>query len=187
MDNRIQAETLVQEHITNPALLARARATQAAMRALAKRLGQDEQRWGLTGLLYGIDYEYTARTPERHGAAAADMLSMQGFDEEITHAVLAYGDTGEPRRSSMDSALYAVVPAVGLVLACADARARKGDGTGLAGLKLFAVLWRFRQPAFAMDIDRRRIDACAELGLRRREFLSIVLRAMQSVVEGLEF
>ena len=118
-ESRVQAEELVREHITSAALLSHSHAVEAVMRALAERLGQDPQRWALAGLLHDIDYETTAQTPERHGGAGADMLGMFGFDEEITHAVLAHGRTGEPRISLMDKALYAADPVTGLITAAA--------------------------------------------------------------------
>lgn len=176
-DGRVQAEELVREHITTPALLSHSHAVEAVMRALAERLGQDAQRWGLAGLLHDIDYETTAQTPERHGAAGADMLSMLGFDEEITHAVLSHGQTGEPRTSLMDRALFAADPATGLLTACAYVQPSKK----LAAVALPSVLKKFKSKAFAAGADRDQIDTCAELGLSREEFLEIALKAMQAV------
>lgn len=174
-DDRIQAEELIREHITSPTLLAHVHATEIVMRALAKRLGQDESRWALAGLLHDIDYEHTAQTPERHGAAGADMLSMLGFDEEITHAVLSHGMTGEPRTSLMDKALYAADPVTGLLTACAYVQPSKK----IADVTLASVLKKFKSKSFAAGASREQIDTCTELGLTREAFLALALGAMQ--------
>ena len=174
MDERIQAQELVREHITSPTLLTHIYATEAIMRALANRLGQDALKWALAGLLHDIDSEHTAQTPERHGAAGADMLGMLGFDEEITHAVLSHAMTGEPRTSLLDHALYAAVPATDLLLACAAL-----PGQPLEALTPSAVCARFADSAFAPEIDRAAIDACTQVGLTREAFLALALTAMQ--------
>ena len=174
-ESRIHANELVGKHITGPALLSHSRAVEAVMRALAERLGQDPQRWALAGLLHDIDYETTAQTPERHGASGADMLSMLGFDEEIAHAVLAHGLSGEPRISLMDKGLYAADPATGLITAAAYVQPSKK----LADVALPSLLKKFKSKAFAAGANRDQIDTCAELGLTREEFLGIALAAMQ--------
>jgi len=175
-ESRIQADELVSKHITGPTLLSHSRAVEAVMRALAEHLGQDPERWALAGLLHDIDYETTAQTPERHGATGADMLSMLGFDEEITHAVLAHGRTGEPRTSLMDKGLYAADPATGLITAAAYVQPSKK----LADVALPSLLKKFKSKAFAAGANRDQIDTCAEIGLTREEFLGLALAAMQA-------
>ena len=178
---RAQAEELVREHITGAALLSHARAVEAVMRALALRLGGDPARWALAGLLHDIDYEATAQTPERHGAAGADMLSMMGFDEEVAHAVLAHALSGEPRTSLMDKALYAADPVTGLITASAYVQPSKK----LADVSLPSLLKKFKSKAFAAGADRSQIDLCNEIGLTREAFLELALGAMQEAAESL--
>lgn len=178
---RIQADELVRQHITGSALLSHSRAVEAVMRALADRLAQDSQRWALAGLLHDIDYETTAQTPERHGALGADMLGMLGFDEEITHAVLAHGLSGEPRISLMDKALYAADPATGLITATAYVQPSKK----VTDVALPSLLKKFKSKAFAVGANREQIDTCAEIGLSREEFLGLALEAMQAVAPDL--
>jgi len=180
-EGRVQAEELVRKHIASPALLSHSRAVEAVMRALAERLGEDPQRWAFAGLLHDIDYETTAQTPERHGAAGADMLGMLGFDEEITHAVLAHGRSGEPRTSLMDRALYAADPVTGLITASAYVQPSKK----LADVSLPSLRKKFKSKAFAAGADRDQIDLCAEIGLARDEFLEIALQAMQAASDGI--
>jgi len=180
-ESRIQADELVGKHITGAALLSHSRAVEAVMCALAERLEQDVQRWALAGLLHDIDYEATAQTPERHGATGADMLSMLGFDEEITHAVLAHGLTGEPRISLMDKALYAADPVTGLITAAAYVQPSKK----LADVALPSLLKKFKSKAFAAGANRDQIDTCAELGFTREEFLALALTAMQAAADNL--
>ncbi len=180
-ESRILAEELVGQHIASTTLLSHSRAVEAVMRALAERLGQDSLRWGLAGLLHDIDYETTAQTPERHGAAGADMLSMLGFDEEITHAVLSHAQTGEPRTSQMDKALYAADPVTGLLTACAYVQPSKK----LADVALPSVLKKFKTKAFAAGANRDQIDTCVELGFTREDFLELALQAMQGCADTL--
>ena len=181
MQERIQAEELLKQHITTPSLLVHAFAVQDIMVALAKRLGQDEEKWSLAGLLHDIDYEQTAQTPERHGAAGADMLEMLGYDSEITHAILAHAHCGEPRTSLLDKGLYAADPASGLLIACAYVMPTRK----IADVKLKSVLKKFKSPAFAAGANREQIDTCTELGLDRETFLGIALEAMQQDAERL--
>lgn len=177
MDERVQAEELVAQHITGAPLLAHTYAVEAVMRALAKRLGQDQDRWALAGLLHDIDYEQTAQTPERHGAAGADMLAMLSFDEEITHAVLSHNDqTGEPRRTLLDQALYCADPVTGLLMACAFVQPSKK----LADVAPESALKKFKSKSFAAGARREAIDTCTELGLTREEFIGLALAAMQA-------
>ncbi|MDR3050553.1 MAG: HDIG domain-containing protein [Oscillospiraceae bacterium] len=182
MEERIQAEELVREHITDAAAWAHAYATEAILGALAAHLGRHVLRWRLTGLLHDIDCDQTAQTPERHGAAGADMLNMLGFDEEITHAVLSHAHTGEPRASLLDKALYAADPAARLLLACAQAQP---DGK-MAGLTLAQVLRHDKDDAFSPQISRRQIGACQELGMTRRAFLRLALQAVQAEAAQIE-
>ncbi len=180
-DRRVQAEELVSQHISSPTLLSHAYATEAVMYALAKQMGQDEERWALAGLLHDIDYESTAQTPERHGALGADMLSMIGFDEEITHAIFAHAQTGEPRVSLMDKALYAADPVTGLITASAYVQPSKK----LADVALPSLIKKFKTKGFAAGANREQIDTCTEIGLSRETFLEIALQAMQAVSDKL--
>lgn len=175
MEQRVQAEELVREHITGTALLMHCYAVEDIMAALATHLGEDAQSWALAGLLHDIDYEYTAQTPERHGAAGADMLAMQGFGAEITHAILAHAHSEEPRTTRLDQALYCADPAAGLLMACAFVMPSKK----IADVKLKSVLKKFKSPAFAAGASREQMDTCADLGLDRETFLGIALEALQ--------
>lgn len=181
MQERIQAEELLRQHLTNPSLLIHAYAVEDIMLALAKHFGQDGEKWALTGLLHDIDYEQTAQTPERHGAAGADMLERLGYDTEITHAILAHAHPEEPRTSLLDKALYAADPASGLLIACAYVQPDKK----MASVKLKSVMKKFKSPAFAAGANRDQIDTCVELGLDRESFLGIALEALQADAERL--
>jgi len=93
-------------------------ATEAVMRALAERLGEDPDTWGLAGLVHDLDYDETADDPGRHGLVSAQKLEELGFPEEIVHAVKAHNEH-VPRVSLMDKALYASDPVTGLIVASA--------------------------------------------------------------------
>lgn len=176
MEQRVQAEELVRSHIVTPTLRSHALAVEAVMRALARHLGQDENSWALAGLLHDIDYEQTAQTPERHGAAGADMLSSLGFSEEITHAVLSHARTNVPRESLMDKALFAADPVTGLITAAAYVQPSRS----LADVALPSLMKKFKSKAFAAGANRDQIDTCEQLGLTREGFLALALAAMQA-------
>lgn len=181
MQDRVQAQELVVEHIKSQTLLAHSYAVEDIMRALARHLGQDEEQWALAGLLHDIDYEQTAQTPERHGAAGADMLSMLGFDSELTHAVLAHAVQDEPRETLLDKGLYAADPVSGLLTACAYVvPSRK-----INDVKLKSVLKKFKSPSFAAGASREQIDTCEGLGINREDFLQLALTAMQKDADRL--
>lgn len=181
MQERKQAEELLRQHLTTQSLLVHSYAVEDIMLALARHFGEDEEKWAVTGLLHDIDYEQTAQTPERHGAAGADMLEMLGYDPEVTHAVLAHGPLDEPRTNLLDKALFAADPASGLLIACAYVQPDKK----IASVKLKSALKKFKSPAFAAGANREQIDTCEALGLDRETFLGICLEAMQADAERL--
>ncbi|MGB9662176.1 MAG: HDIG domain-containing metalloprotein [Moorellaceae bacterium] len=175
---REEAVKLLEKHVSTPNLLKHCLAVEAVMRALARHLGEDEEKWGLAGLLHDIDYEATKHTPERHSLVGAEMLEREGVDPEIVYAVRAHNEIhGLPRRDRLSQALYATDPLTGLVVAAALIRPEKK----LAPVDVAFLLNRYQEKSFARGAKREQMAACQELGLSLEEFLQIGLEAMKEI------
>jgi len=181
--NRQQALGLVREKVKNENLVNHMIAAEAIMGALAKRLGGDEERWRLAGLLHDLDVEETAETMEVHGTLTVRWLREAGLDdEEVLHAILAHNPAnGSAVVSEMDRALFACDCLTGLVTAAALIRPEKR----LAPVELKSLKKRFKEPSFAKGARREDILTCSELGLELDEFLAIGLEAMKEVADDL--
>ena len=172
----------VQGRVENINLRRHMLATEAIMRAVAVRLGEDPDVWGLAGLGHDLDVEQTEADFTRHGAVAAETLRDLGLAEEAVHAVAAHNpDTGVVAESAFDVALIAGDQLSGLITAATLIRPDKD----LAGVKLKSVRKRFREGAFARGVDRDSIARCSELGLELDEFLALGLEAMQAIAPDL--
>jgi putative nucleotidyltransferase with HDIG domain len=181
--NREEALALVRERVKNENLVNHMIAAEAIMGALAGRLGGDEARWRLAGLLHDLDVEETAETMEVHGTRTVEWLRDAGFeDEEVLQAILAHNPAnGSTVASPMDRALYACDCLTGLITAAALIRPEKR----LALVALKSLKKRFKEPAFAKGARREDIMTCSELGLGLDEFLEMGLVAMQEVADDL--
>lgn len=153
-------------------------AVEAVMRALARHFGQDEERWGLAGLLHDIDYEETKNDPDRHSLRSGQIVRELGFDDEMVQAVEAHNERhGLPRETLMAKALYCSDPLTGLIVASALIHPSKK----LESITPDFVLNRYHEKSFARGANRNVISACDQLGLELKEFISIGLEAMKSV------
>lgn len=180
--DREEAWQLVQEQVSNVNLRKHMRATEAIMRALARRLGEDEELWGLTGLLHDVDYDQTKDDPQRHSLVGAEMLAERGADPRLVQAVRAHNEAhGTPRETCLDKALYAVDPLTGLITAAALIR----KPSALAPVTPEFVLNRFKEKGFARGANREQIASCQEIGLTLEEFVTIGLAAMQGIAAEL--
>jgi putative nucleotidyltransferase with HDIG domain len=177
--NREEALRLVQERVTNENLVNHMLAAEAIMGALAKRLGGDEDKWRLAGLLHDLDVEETAETMEVHGTRTVEWLREVGLDDDaVMQAILAHNAAnGSSVLCDMDRALYACDCLTGLITAAALIRPEKT----LELVSLKSLGKRFKEPAFAKGARREDIMTCSELGLELEEFLAIGLEAMQGV------
>jgi putative nucleotidyltransferase with HDIG domain len=157
-------------------------ATEAIMRGLAVRLGEDPDIWGLAGLGHDLDSEETEGDFARHGTVAADALRELGLGETAVHAVAAHNPaTGVAVETSFDVALLAADQLSGLITAAALVRPDKD----LAGVKLKSVRKRYREGAFARGVDRAAIARGSELGLDLDDIMAIGLEAMQGIAPDL--
>ena len=157
-------------------------ATEAILRTLAKRLGEDEEEWGLSGLLHDIDMELTEGNMNSHSRLGADLAREMGASEAIAHAILCHNPAhGVPLETKLDKALFCADPLTGLITAAALVRPDKK----LAGLEASSVIKKFNQKDFAAGVDRQQISRCSELGLELDEFIKLGLEAMQGIAEEL--
>jgi len=179
---RDEALALMQSRLGNKNLQKHTLAVEAIMRRLARRLEEDEEMWGLAGLLHDIDYEETKGDPERHSLVAADDLAAMGIDARVVRAVRVHNEHhGLPRVSLMDKALHAGDPLSGLIVAAVLVSPERK----LSGIDAAFVLNRFGERSFARGANRDTIRCCSELGLELDEFIGLALEAMQSIAADL--
>ncbi|MBM3307805.1 MAG: HDIG domain-containing protein, partial [Candidatus Eisenbacteria bacterium] len=150
---RDECLALVKANCSNRNLIKHMLAAEAVMAGLARRLGGDVEAWAQAGLVHDLDYDETAKTPERHGLVSADMLTERGFPADIVHAVKAHNDHA-PREGLMDKALYATDPVTGLVVAAALMHPTKK----LANVDVEFVMRRFKEKRFAAGANREAIQ-----------------------------
>lgn len=178
--NREQAWQLVCEFTQSDSLRKHMLAVEFAMRAYARRFGQDEELWGIVGLLHDFDYErYPDLTVEAHPVAGSKILRERGWPEEIIRSILSHAAeyTGVPRETLMDKALYAVDELTGLINAVALVR----PGKNIADVTLKSVKNKWKDKAFAAGVNRQDIEnGAAELGIELWEHVGVVLAAMQA-------
>lgn len=177
---REEALELVKEHLKNKNLVKHSLAVEACMKALARRLSQDEEKWRLAGILHDLDYEITERSPELHTVETVKILEDKGIDPEIIHAIQAHA-AQVPCESDMDWAIFSIDPLTGLIIAATLMHpSKKINEVDLGFLKR-----RYKEKSFARGARRDEIEQCGKIGLELDEFLSICLEAMQGIHEDL--
>ncbi len=176
--NRNDAYQLVCQYTTSDSLRKHMLSVEASMRAYARRFGEDEETWGIVGLLHDFDYERWPNPPD-HPLQGAAILTELGYPEHIIYAIKSHADylTDCPRRSLLDKALYACDELSGFVTAVALMRPER-----LAGLKASSVRKKLKQKSFAAAINREDIVRGAEdLGVALDEHIEFVVAALESV------
>lgn len=181
---RDEALQLLKEKLHNANLLKHCLATEAIMRHLALKFSQDQEKWGLTGLLHDIDYEITKDNPQKHSLVSSVILKDAGLDEEIVEAVKTHNEIHNlAPQSLMAKAIYAADPISGLIVAATLVLPSKK----IQDLTVENVLNRFKEKSFARGANREIIQKCQEyLGLSLEAFIEIALKAMQEIYEELE-
>ena len=157
-------------------------ATEVIMRALARKFGEDEDEWGLTGLLHDIDAELVEDEPNSHSKLGADIARELGASEAMAHAILCHNEAhGIPRQTKLDKALFCADPLSGLITAAALVRPDK-----LTGLTTKSVMKRFHEKRFAAGVNREQMAKCQEIGLELEEFVILGITAMKGIAAELE-
>lgn len=175
-----EALKLLNERLKNINLYKHCLATEACLRELAKKFGEDEETWALAGLLHDIDYEETNADPSRHGLVGANFLVGMGLAPEIIQAIKVH--SGHlPAESNLDWALFAADPVTGLIVASTLMHPDKK----LNSISPDFVLRRFKEKRFAAGANRDQISASKNLGLELNEFIEICLKGMQNISDKL--
>lgn len=175
---REEALSLVKQYIKNPNLFKHMLAVEAIMRAMAKHFNEDEEIWGITGLLHDIDYELTEKEPEKHSLLAEEILKPYNLPSDVIDAIKAHNEMhGLPRDTLLAKVLYAVDPLTGLIVASALVHPEKK----LAPLDTDFILKKFKEKSFARGANREQIKSCEEFGIPLNEFISIGLSAMKEI------
>jgi putative nucleotidyltransferase with HDIG domain len=177
---RTRAWALLTEYTQGQSLLNHALAVEAAMRAYARSLGEDEDRWGATGLLHDFDYERWPE-PENHPKKGSVILRSAGCDEEVIYAILSHAQYLELERNSpMDRALFAVDELCGLITAVALVRPSRS----VLDVKLSSIKKKWKQRTFAEGVNRQDIlQGAGELGVELDQHIQFVLEALQSAAD----
>ena len=180
---REEALKILKENIKNPNLIKHSLAVEAVMRALARHFQENEEKWGLCGLLHDIDYEKTKDNPKLHSLIGAEMLEKLGVQKDICQAIKVHNEMhGIPPQTLMEKALFVTDPLTGLIVAATLVLPSKK----LADLKVENVLHRFKEKSFARGVNREIIIKCKEyLNLSLEEFVKIALEAMQAIAPDL--
>lgn len=179
---REKALKSLKEKIKNQNLIKHSLAVEACMKGLARYFSEDEEKWGITGLLHDIDYEETKDDPHSHSILGAEMLEKLGLEEEIVQAVKAHNEIhGIKPETKMAKSLYYVDPLTGLIVAATLVTPSKK----LADLTVQNVLNRFKEKAFARGANREIILKCSDIGLTLEKFVEICLKAMQEISDRL--
>jgi len=180
--NRQDAWDLLCEYTQSPGLRKHGLAVEAAMRAYARRFGQDEEKWAVVGLLHDFDYEIHP-TLDKHPQEGAKILRERGCLEDIVYAVLSHAEhLGLERKSLMDKAIYAVDELTGLITAVTLVRPNKS----LFEVDAKAVRKKMKDKAFARSVNRDDIVKGAEiLGLDLDEHIAFVIDAMKEAADAL--
>jgi putative nucleotidyltransferase with HDIG domain len=187
LPTREEAWNLLCEWVQSPNLRKHALAVEAAMRAYARRFGEDEELWGITGLIHDLDYErYPDMEDQEHGHPRTELRLFRewGWPEELIHAIEGHAPfLGIPRRTRLASALFAVDELTGLIVAVALVRPDKD----IRSVKVKSVKKKWKDRRFAAGVNREEIaQGAEELGVDLWEHVGIVLEAMQGIATELE-
>lgn len=183
---RDEALALMHEYTENENLRRHMYAVEAAMRAYARRFGENEELWAITGLLHDFDYERwpnDAHKPDdEHPSTGVKILRERGYPEEMLRAILGHADyTGVARETRMAKTLFAVDELTGFLTACALVRPN-----GLGDLKVKSVKKKLKDPSFAKGVNREDVTRGAdELGVDFAEHVELVIGAMREIQDQL--
>ena len=180
---REEALTLLNEHIQNPNLIKHCLASEAVMKALADKLGEDGEKWGLTGLLHDLDVEMVNADLDVHTLETEKILRDKGVDEEIIQAIKLHNEKahGQKRSARFHHALAAGETITGLIIATTLVYPDKK----IMSVKPKSIKKRMKEKSFAAGVNRDIVMECEKLGMDITEFSTICLEAMQGIADDL--
>jgi len=179
--DRNDALKLLKDHLKNEKLISHCVASEAIMRALAEKFGENSDVWGIAGLLHDLDFEITGEDMTKHGAEAADVLASRGISKEIINAVKKHNaeGLGLERSTNFEHALACSESITGLIVATALVYPDKK----ISSVNVKSVTKRMKTSHFARAVSRERIMECEKLNMSLNEFVSLSLDAMKGVAE----
>jgi putative nucleotidyltransferase with HDIG domain len=179
--DRGEALALVREKAEKETTVRHLISVEGVMRSLARRLGEDEDAWALTGLFHDLDQDQTHEDPERHANVAAGWLREAGVDERIVNGVLAHAHE-RYRTDRMSQAIVHADAVAGLLVAAALVRPEKANG-----MKVSSVKKKLKEKAFAPGVNRDEIlEVEDRLGISLDDFLATSIEGLQSVASEIE-
>ena len=173
-----QAWSLLCEYTQSESLRKHMLAVEACMRAYARKFGEDENKWGITGLLHDFDYEKYP-TPAEHPFVGNKILEERGYPEDVRRAILSHADySGVKRESRMEKTLYACDEVSGFITASALVKPNKS----LAEVEAKSVRKKMKDKAFARSVNRDDIiNGAADLGVDLEEHIAFCIEAMKGI------
>jgi predicted hydrolase (HD superfamily) len=177
---REEALAILQEYNKSDSLLKHAFAVEGVMRSVARKRGEDEDKWGIIGLIHDLDYE---KFPDQHCTKTREILQEHSWPEEYIRAAVSHGwgiCSDEEPQSVLEKTLYAIDELTGLVTASVLVRPSKS----VMDLTVKSVKKKWKSPAFAAGVDRSIIEKGAEmLGVEVGELIEDTIKGMQEVAE----
>ncbi len=180
--NRADAFALLAEYVRDLSLVRHMLSVEAALRAYARKLGQDEERWGIVGLLHDFDYERWPNPPD-HPLQGAEILRQRGYPEDVIYAIKSHADylPDCPRLHLVDKALYACDELAGLITATALLRPN-----GITDLTASSVKKKMKAKGFARNVKRGDIErGAADFGVDLTEHIQFEIDAMKTIAAEL--
>ena len=183
MINRDEAFVILKKYLKDPDNIKYSLAVEAVLKELARILYRDEELWSLTGLLHNLDYEYTRGELEKRGNLSSQLLGGL-LPENAVNAIRAnnYMHTDYIPTTSLDKSLIAVAAICQLIIATAQSTPSKK----LSEVDLNILIERFKNPSFAPNISRSRIELCVDLGIDLKAFLTLSLATIREMSDKLD-
>src|SRR5438270_8510996 len=178
MIDRVQAWSLLCEYTQSESLRKHMLAVEACMRAYARKFGEDEEKYGITGLLHDFDYEKYP-TPAEHPFVGNKILEERGYSEDVRRAILSHAEySGVKRESNMEKALFDCDEHAGIITASALVKPNKS----LAEVEAKSVRKKMKDKAFARSVNRGDIiNGAADLGVELEEHIAFCIEAMKGI------
>ena len=179
MPTRDDAWNLLCEYTKGDSLRKHALAVEAVMKAYARQLGEDEEKWGLVGMLHDFDYEMYPDPPD-HPLKGSEILRERGYDEETRRAILGHANyTGVARDTLLARGLYACDELTGFIIACALVRPN-----GIWDLGAKSVKKKLKDKAFARTVNRDEVyEGADEFQVDLSEHIDFIIAALQDVAD----
>jgi len=187
MPDRDQAWALLCEYTQNESLRKHALAVEACVRAYARKLGADEELWGLAALLHDFDYErwpnHDHHPTQEHPYEGSKALRERGYPEEVIRAILSHADyTGVPRQTALEHTLFACDELAGFLVACALVK----PGKSILEVETDSVKRKLKDKAFARGVNRQDVlRGAEEMGVALDEHIRLCIEALRGVADRL--